>query len=469
MVYENVPFIVLGGELHNSTASNAEYFLTKIDRLKELNCNTLILPAYWELVEPSEGVFAFGLVDEIIDICRRNGFKVVMLWFAAWKNAYSTYVPEWVKTDSKRFFRARSKDGRAQGTVSCFCDEVRDADARAFAALMRHIKETDKDKTVIMMQIENETGVLGMRRDYCPAANERFEGGVAGELIEYLRANTSMKYNYGGENWSSVFNEMADEVFMSYHTAKFVEEIAKRGKAEYDIPMYVNAWLVQFENQAPGDYPSGGPTHRVIDIWRAAAPHVDFIAPDIYLDDFPKVCGQYARADNPLFIPEARRDRTAVANLLYAIGKYKALGFAPFGIESTEKESGEALSQAYSIISNMMEIIKESCQSDRITGVHWLDKNSLSQNVGGFWLRFEKTGESGGAIVIVEDVGKYTIIGQNMKYSIDYDEAEYIHIREGRYADGKWIDGRRLNGDEMYVLRFGDIPEIHRVYIHKKD
>jgi len=471
MFIEKLPFVILGGELHNSTASNIEYFASKIDRLKELNCNTLILPAYWELIEPSEGVFDFELVDKIIEICDNNGFKIVLLWFATWKNAYSTYVPEWVKSDKTRFFRARNKDGRVQGTISCFCGEARDADAKAFAELMKHLKATDKNKTVIMMQLQNEAGVLGMRRDYCEPANEQFGANVPGELLDYLKNNTDFKFNYNGENWSSVFHEMADECFMSYYTAKYIEEAARRGKAEYDMPMFVNAWLVQFDNQAPGAYPSGGPTHRVIDIWRAAAPSIDIYAPDIYLDDFPGVCAQYAREDNPLLIPEVRRDNHVTANLLYAIGKYKSIGFAPFGIESmdTAEPSGAALAQAYSLLSNMMGIIIDSYKSDSIAGVHWLDKHSLSQDIGGFRIAFNITGESGGAIVITESEGKYIIIGQNIRYSINHDEVEYMHIREGRYENGVWVDGRRLNGDEMHLVTFGDIPEVQRVYVQRKD
>lgn len=474
MVKTEKPFLILGGEVHNSTTSNAQYFLSKIDKLKKLNCNTLILPVYWELIEPSEGAFDFTLTDHIIDICTKNDFRVVILWFGTWKNAYSMYVPEWVKVDKARFFRARTKSGKPHNAVSCFCDEARDADANAFTALMKHIKETDTSRTVVMIQIENEVGVLDMRRDYCPAANEKFQGNVDAELTEYLKANTKLAYNYTGENWSSVFSDMADEVFMAYHIAKYVEEVARRGKEEYDIPMYVNTWLVQYENQAPGDYPSGGPTHRVIDIWRAAAPHIDFIAPDIYLDDFPKVCSQYTRDDNPLFIPEARRDDTAVANLLYAIGKYRARGFAPFGIESME--NGEALAEAYLILTNMMEIIETSYEKGCITGVHWLDKESLSQTIGGFSIKFhpyrndKKEDRAGGAIVITEDTGKYTIIGQNIRYSFDYDDVEFIHIKEGKYdRRGEWIDGRRLNGDEIYQTRFGEIAGVQRVYVQSKE
>lgn len=462
---KRLPFMMLGGEVHNSTTSNAEYFLTKIDKLKKLNCNTLVLPVYWELIEPEEGTFDFELVDEIIEICDKNDFKIVILWFATWKNAASSYVPEWVKRDIVRFFRVQNKAGKNLNNISCFCNAGRDADAKAFAALMKHIKKTDKRKTVIMMQVENEVGVLGSRRDFCPISTAKFEGKVDAELIEYLKNNTKLEYNYAGENWASVFSDMADEVFMAYHTAKYIEEIVRCGKAEYDMPMYVNTWLVQFENQAPGDYPSGGPTHRVIDIWRAAAPHIDFIAPDIYLDDFPKVCSQYTRDDNPLFIPEARRDHTAVANLLYAIGKYKAIGFAPFGIESIDDNVGNSLAQAYSILTNMTDIIWDAYQSNRITGIHWLDKSSLSQEIGGFRMTFEKRGESCGAIVITEDTGKYIIIGQNIRYSFDYSHVEYIHIKEGKYIDGKWIDGRRLNGDEMDQNRFGEISGVHRVCV----
>ena len=72
---------------------------------------------------------------------------------------------------------------------------------------------------------------------------------------------------------------------------------------------------------------------QVMDIWRAAAPSIDFIAPDIYTDEFTWVCKEYTRSGNPLFIPETQRGDLAAMRAFYAFGEFDAGCFAPFGID----------------------------------------------------------------------------------------------------------------------------------------
>ncbi len=361
------PFIMLAGELHNSSASSIEHMKPIWDKLASSHFNTVIGTASWELVEPEEGKFDFSLVDSEIAEARQRNMRLILIWFATWKNAGSSYVPYWVKADRKRFspcvLTPHPNAGMSsymaaymeqQGTVplSPFSETTLKADAKAFRALMRHIRSVDPHHTVVMMQVENEVGTLGDSRDHSSLAEAAWVKPVPANLMNYLRNNKTtllpeveQLWAKGGYKstgtWQEVFGngEWADEAFMAYHLGSFIGEVAKAGKAELNIPMYVNAWLGPQPGQdLPGQYPSGGPVARMLDIYRAAAPSLDLIAPDIYIDDFKATCALYARSDNPLLIPEARDQ---VGNLFWAIGNYAALAWSPFrGGRSRPKGSG---------------------------------------------------------------------------------------------------------------------------------
>ena len=362
---DNKPFIMLAGELHNSSASNSAYMKPIWDKLSSLHLNTVVGTASWELVEPEEGKFDFALVDDQINEARQRNIKLVLIWFASWKNSGSSYVPYWVKADRKRFprmvLKVRPSDSSMGARIATMMEqnetvpvsplgeETLKADSRAFRALMRHIKQVDPQHTVVMMQIENESGSLGSSRDHSEAAEAAWAKPVPADLMNYLIKNKATLLSeiqeVWGRNgskasgtWSEVFgsDEWADEVFNAYYIAHFIGEVAKAGKAELNIPMYANAWLNLAPcMKLPGQYPSGGPVDRVMDVYRAAAPSLDLLAPDIYVDDFKGACALYTRSGNPLFIPEARDQ---AGNLFWAFGNHAALGWSPFGIEDLDLE-----------------------------------------------------------------------------------------------------------------------------------
>ena len=333
---DNRPFVMLAGELHNSSASSIEYMRPVWDKLAAMHLNTVIGTVSWELLEPSEGVFDFSLVDAQIRSARQRNMKLVLIWFATWKNAGSSYVPRWVKADRKRFspmvLKIRSGQGtyaalatmmerQGTGPLSPFGEETLKADAKAFAALMRHIKEVDPQHTVIMMQVENEAGSLGDSRDQSSLAEVVWAKSVPAALMNYLNQHkadlvSEMKEVWGrngyksGGTWPEVFgtDEWSDEIFMAYHVGRFMGEVASAGKAELNIPMYANAWLGPQPGQdLPGKYPSGGPVSRVTDVYRAAAPSLDLLAPDIYVADFKGTCDLYARSGKPVVHPRSPR------------------------------------------------------------------------------------------------------------------------------------------------------------------
>ncbi|MDZ7271216.1 MAG: beta-galactosidase, partial [candidate division KSB1 bacterium] len=363
LMVDGRPFIILGGELGNSTASNLLLLQSVWPTCKSLGLNTLLAPVYWEMLEPEETVYDFSLVDTLLIQARRYGFRLVLLWFGSWKNSMSCYAPLWVKNDPDRFPRARDEAGRPMEILSAFYQNNREADARAFRTLMRHLREIDGDRhTVIMVQVENEVGMIPTARDHVQRANELFASEVPHELMDYLvshrealRPELANLWRKGGfrrsGTWGEVFGkgEGTEELFMAWHLARYVNFVAAAGKEEYPLPMFVNAALNR-PTARPGEYPSGGPLPHLLDVWRAAAPAIDIFAPDIYFADFESWCAKYTRAGNPLFIPEAARGDDAGVHALYAFGQHHAFGFSPFSIESIPDPTVHPLGQAYRLV-----------------------------------------------------------------------------------------------------------------------
>ncbi len=359
LIVQNKPFLMLGGELGNSSASDLKYMRPVWPKLKAMHLNTILMPVYWELIEPQEGKFDFSLVDDLIASARKNDLKIVVLWFGSWKNSMSCYAPYWVKTNQKRFPRSRTKDGRALEILTPFSDENRNADTRAFASFMKHLRAIDgKLNTVVMIQVENEIGMIPQARDCCAEAEESFARQVPSELIAYLQKNkdslteelhqawssTGMKTS---GTWEEVFGKgpQTDEIFVAWYFGKYTDYVAEAGKKEYPLPMYVNAALIR-PNYKPGQYPSGGPLPHLMDVWRAAAPQIDFLSPDIYFTNFAEWLGKYDRAGNAIFIPEANRFQS-VTNAFYAIARHNAMGYNPFSIESADNPENNQFNKGY--------------------------------------------------------------------------------------------------------------------------
>ena len=339
---------ILGGELSNSAATSVEDIDEVMPRMRTLGLNTVLVPAYWEFVEPVEGQFDFTLIDRTIDVARREQLQVVFLWFGAWKNSMSCYAPGWFKQDTKRFPRAMTAEGKQMEIASCFSDNVLQADLKAFSALMQHIKERDPQReVVVMMQIENEIGMLESARDHSPLAEKA----------------------YNKERWAERYgtDEYADEKFMALSYARYVEHLAKAAREIHDIPLYVNA-AMNSRGRHPGEYPSAGPLAHLIDFWHEGAPSIDLLAPDIYDTGFKSWCAQYAmplrpqdggKVKNRLFIPESRCCENSGVRALYAFGEHQAIGFSPFAIDQASEKETESVTQAYGLIKQLA--VANSC------------------------------------------------------------------------------------------------------------
>ena len=395
LVVDGRPFLILGGELHNSSSSSLAYVSPILARFSAGHLNTALAAVSWEMIEPEEGKFDFSLVDGLLQEARRNQLRLVLLWFGSWKNGVSTYPPVWVKTDLQRFPRALDADGKSLDILSTFSDANREADARAFAALMRHVRESDGDAhTVLMVQVENEVGVLGESRDRSAAANKAFDGPVPKELIAYLQEHKDtlvpelrQKWEDAGSrtagNWEDMFGagDETDEIFMAWNYARYVNRVTQAGKAEYPLPMFVNTWLAEWRETAPskpGIYPSGGPMPHMQDIWRAGAPRIDILSPDIY-SFFEERCALYHRSGNPLFIPEMIRETRTCSAIFYALGQHDAIGFSPFGMESLPAFS-EELGKAYEVLAQISPTVLEN-QGKGVIGGALLDADHPKQSL----------------------------------------------------------------------------------------
>jgi hypothetical protein len=526
MMVNGKPFLIIGGEFHNSTSSSIGHMdKTGIwGTIAKGNYNTIIASASWELVEPAEGKFNFDEIDYLINNARENDVKIVLIWFASWKNGISSYIPGWVKRDQGKYPLVQTSDGAHLNVLSPVSNEnAMKADAKAFSALMRHIRVTDKDNTVIMMQVENEVGVISSARDFSPAAEKAWKSNVPKDLMDYLKAHKGSLFpelekiwaangNKTKGNWEEVFGvsrtntdnwqEYAfytEEIFMAYHYAKYIGYVTDEGKKELNLPMYCNAWLKSPTSKYPGKFPSGGPLPEVLDVWRAAGPAIDFLAPDIYTDEYDWVLKQFSSRGNPIFIPESTFD---ISKELYAIGEFDALGFSPFGLDiesrminfyNPDSAGLKNLYKGNGILSEMDQLILSNYGSGKMRGM-FVDEAATRQSVeiGDFIISatlmqsalqqtadpssgsVRKSRKTGGVLIIQEGDEEFYIAAKDVMISFDLkDKSSKLHavtesVDEGTFINGEWIRGRRLNGDEGYVVRFGEVNAL-KVVLFKSE
>ena len=370
LVVHGMPFLILGGELGNSSAACPQDIERIFPKLKKMGLNTVLVPVYWDLTEPVEGQFDFTLTDKALQQARENDLKIVFLWFGAWKNSMSCYAPLWFKENHKKYPRAYTQSGKPLEIASAFSEAVYEADHHAFSQWMQHIATVDKEEgTVIMIQIENEIGMLEDARDYSREANKIFNAPVPAEFMTYLQKNKKALHPQMLKKWESqgckkqgywqeVFGAdiYTDEIFMAWHYAKYVEGLAQTARSIYNIPLYVNA-AMNSRGRKPGEYPSAGPLAHLIDVWHCGAPSIDILAPDLYDNGFTDWVARYKLHNNPLFIPEIRLTDNNSVRAFYIFGEHDAIGISPFSIEDGSDSPNSPLVQSYAKLTELMPLL----------------------------------------------------------------------------------------------------------------
>jgi beta-galactosidase GanA len=496
------PFLVLGGQVNNSSAWPSA--LPKVwPAIEQLQANTVVVPIAWGQIEPHEGRFDFSFLDTLLAQARERHLRIGLLWFGTWKNNGPNYAPEWVKLDNRRFPRVITADGKTLNSLSPHAAATLDADRKAFVALMRHLKQVDEERTVILVQVQNEPGTYGSVRDYSPTAEKLFRGPVPAPLLKKLGKSAG--------SWQQVFGADAEEFFHAWSVAHFIGEVAQAGKREYALPMYVNCALRDpFNPGKPGGYASGGPTDNVLDIYRAAAPAIDIIGPDIYMREstrYSRVLDLYARADNPLFVSETGNDKTYARYFFETLGR-GAIGFVPFGMDftgysnyplgakATDASMVEPFAANYRLLAPYSRIWAKLAFEGKVWGAAQPDdaadrkfdlgewSATVSWNEWQFgmkeWTFLGNTDKptrevpDGGALIARLSSDEFLVTGRNARVSFGPGKSQnkgkgfiYARVEEGHFdADGQWIFERVWNGDQTdYGLNFTSLPQLLRVRV----
>jgi beta-galactosidase GanA len=507
LMVDGAPYLMLGMQVNNSSAWPA--MLPEVwPAVDRLHANTVEMPVYWEQLEPTQGKFDFSVVDALLAGAREHKVHLVLLWFGTWKNGAMHYTPEWVKRDPVKYPRVTGQDKLAENgavvhgapgdTMSPFATATMEADKAAFSALMRHLKTADPRHTVLMVQVENEINAYGSRRDYSPEATKLFEGQVPAEFA------AAMKVNPG--TWTEAFGAEAENTFQTWSIARYVEQVAKAGKAEYGIPLYLNHSL-EDPLRAPREGRLAWPemTDHVLDIWKATAPSLDLIAPDIYMSQYAqyeKVLDVYARAGdksnggNAMFVPESGNAAQYPRYFFAALG-HGAIGWSPFGLDLTgyanaplgapvvDEKLIDVFAHDFELIWPMQrEIARLNFEGNlqavaEDPAVHQQDLKfgpwtaTVAYGLRVFGRAANAPGNpepTGRALVAQLGPDEFLVTGVSARVDFRLTDAasgkhrEFVRVEEGTYVDGKWKFLRIWNGDQTdYGLNFTTLPQVLRV------
>lgn len=504
------PALLLGGQLHNSTSSDLIRAAHVMDRVCEIGANAVTATVSWHLIEPEEGSFVFDEVDALVDMARQRHLALTLLWFGAFKNAASTYAPRWVRADRERFPRAELADQEgARGAfvrpgtpvLSVFSEQLRQADQRALTALASHLNEIgaawDDGGPLVMIQVENETGLLGAARDHAPLANRAWEAQVPAALLQWWQQHPQahgtgarLWREHGCRDhgtWSEVLGDgpFAHETLMAWAFASYCGELSEAVRDVLKVATYVNAWVGPQPGQdEPGQYPSGGPVAGQIDVWKAAAPSLGCVGPDLYVEDMKVAISGYVRPDNPLLVPESK---LSAGNVLWALG-LGARGFHVFGIDDVRVDGQLAL--LYRLLLGASDVVSSAQRDGRVVPVLLDDDEHSTVELGGLRWTMRSAARVLGSMFLdagvqvrtqaecaeettqdalvptmtdvrpmglLIDLGheEFLLIGQGLMVEVGSPAGEVVEIddvEEGCYVDGRWVSGRNLNGDERLAL-----------------
>ena len=490
------PCLLLGGEIHNSSASDPVYMEKHVlPALRKLRGNIVLAPVYWEKLEPAEGCYDYSLVDSLIEMMRKEGLKLGILWFGTWKGPDSLFIPGWLKARLTDEDFQRDENGKLIRQISPFAEEVLAADERAYVQLMHHILETDKEEqTVVLMQVENEPGTWFHKRDHSARAENAYRAALPEDAAAFFGP---------AKSWAELPDE-GSEAFMGYFVSRAVGKIAAAGKEVYPLPTFTNCVPnMGFLHVA------GGPSAENAAIWKHFAPAIDVLTPNVYDPGFERIIRPYLQEENALMIPETGLDKDLLSKLLFMTG-IGGLMYSPFGIEelfpAPEDEyhfrlpggraplkNGEALAEAYQILQELYPKILSALEENRAYALIQRPDEKPGTPVPGFggMLRFEggatrvleigkycfsirlgysstpETAPLAAALILQESEDSFLLLGVNMAAelsSVDPEESVFVEdYRELVLRDGVLTEGRTLNGDERNSFSAGERLGVLRI------
>lgn len=482
-------FIGLAAECHNSSASSKKYMDEIVwPRVLSLNVNTVLIPVYWEVIESKKGHFDFSSVRDLIVSARCHKVKLVLLWFGLWKNGQSTYIPEWLKKDPEVKY-ARRSDGKRIYSISPSDTRSIDYDARAFGKLMEYLKKIDSNNsTVIMVQVENEVGLLHSDFDYSIDKNS-----VLKKKIPSILSQSN------SETWLGRFGLRAGEYYMAFLYASAIQRISFNGKQNYSLPLFVNAWLEKPLGR-PGTYPTGGPTFRMLSTWTKVATSLDLVAPDLYVPNFKEVCDSFSNSQSAILIPETRQDLQTVSNIIYGISHYNLCLFSPFGAEDffskdrvsdsrllnaisidadafNWEQTGPVLAETYSLLSGMVQILTKYRMSSHMHSFMVKEASDRGReiNLSGYkvivhFLKQEGNVSPSAGFIIEVANGEFLLFGINIRVELASLDSRFdigiLSLEEGKMVADEWRRGRILNGDERVNIKIDAMPRLFKIKIH---
>ncbi|MDR1899759.1 MAG: DUF5597 domain-containing protein [Treponema sp.] len=449
------PFIILGLQWDCDGCYTPEDMDPFFEHGKKMGLNTASLLLYWREIEPNEGEYHFEMLDHRIEMARKFNMKIVLVWFASFKNGDLTYAPDYIRADHKRFSKVIDKDGHVHTNHCCpTAAETHRRDELALIEVFNHLKKVDSDHTVIVFQIENETGIFGTDRCFCNTCS-----------AEYAKFDYDAKYGV-----------RAGEFFSAKCIAEYCDSLTKTIKDIYPIPVYMNAWLNKmYKNEKAGiEYPSGGPIPPVLDIYFQTIKYIDFISPDIYqygYKDFNYFCKVYTRKNNPLYVAECATGKGARTekNVFYALGDYAAIGYDPWAInrccpgfmtvplvntvDGRWSDEAYELHKSYKMIGDAMEPIvmaqntsnlKIFVQEDGDNGVI-LQFGDVDAEVV-----YDHPHNAARGMIIRRSAEEFIVIGAGVNVSFSREGGERVSVssvESGAFEGDTWISRYRLSSE----------------------